>query len=437
MRTRSFLSASLLLLALNNAGAAVGYVFQALMARSLSTADFGLMNSLFAFGGLLALPAGVYSSLLQRQWAEKVNAGRDRETDRTWWALVIAASAACALGAVVALSFASLFGWWLRTENTTAVMVTVISTAIGMVFAFAAPLATARQWFGALGIAGLLGALLRLGLSWLGVHLETPLSGAIAATTAGGGILMLVALTRAHWPGWRELSFRELLPARREWVAPALAAIALWLICGSDLLVIRRVQEPRVAGMFAQVIILARIIFFAIGPITAVVFPKAATALGAPEAEPRVVRPALVLGTLVLTPAVAVLAWQAPLALTLLRGSADPEAVSLLRLAVWCLLPLSLCQLVVPALFARRQERHLLEFTLLAGLLPLGLALFRADLRQAFLVEGTVGLLLLAFTALRLRSKQGERKTLAGQEVFVSLSDLRAGPYPRDAVPPP
>ncbi|MEI6876770.1 MAG: hypothetical protein WCL50_16765, partial [Spirochaetota bacterium] len=121
---------------------------------------------------------------------------------------------------------------------------------------------------------------------------------------------------------------------------------------------------------------------------------------------------------------------------TLLRGSADPEAVSLLRLAVWCLLPLSLCQLVVPALFARRQERHLLEFTLLAGLLPLGLALFRADLRQAFLVEGAVGLLLLAFTALRLRSKQGERKTLAGQEVFVSLSDLRAGPYPRDAAPP-
>lgn len=429
MRARSFLSASLLLLALNNAGAAIGYVFQALMARSLSTADFGLMNSLFAFGGLLALPAGVYSSLLQRQWAEKANAGRAREIDRAWWALVIAAAVACALGAVVALAFTSLFGWWLRTENTTAVIVTVVSTAFGMVFALATPLATARQWFGALGAAGLLGALLRLGLSWLGVHLETPLSGAIAATAAGGGTLVLVALARAHWPGWRELPFHELLPARREWIAPALAAAALWLICGSDLLVIRRVQEPHVAGVFAQVIILARIIFFAIGPITAVVFPKAATALGTPGAEPRVVRPALALGVLVLTPAAAVLAWQAPLALSLLRGSVDPEVVSLLRLAVWCLLPLSLCQLVIPALFARRQERLLLEFTLLAGLLPLGLVLFHADLRQTFLVEGAVGLILLAFTALRLRSMP---RAGAAPRHTISLQDGRETPRSRE-----
>ncbi|NUN94131.1 MAG: hypothetical protein HUU04_10185 [Verrucomicrobiae bacterium] len=114
-------------------------------------------------------------------------------------------------------------------------------------------------------------------------------------------------------------------------------------------------------------------------------------------------RPALALGACVLTPAAALLAWQAPLALTLLSGSADAEAVALLRLAVWCQLPLSLGQLVIPALFARRQERRLLEFTLLAGLLPLGLAFFRGDLRQAFLVEGAVGLLLLAFSAIRFR----------------------------------
>jgi O-antigen/teichoic acid export membrane protein len=406
MRARSFLSASLLLLALNNAGAALGYVFQAVMARALSTADFGLMNSLLAFGGLLALPAGVYSSLLQRQWAEKVNAGRADEADRAWWALVVAAAGACAAGAVVALAFTSAFAWWLKTDNTAAVVVTVVSTAVSMVFALASPLATARQWFGALGAACFLGALLRLGTAWLGVLLETPLSGAVAATAASGAAIATIALARARRPRWRDLPFRALVPARREWVAPALAAVAIWLLCGADLLVVRRVHEPQAAGVFAQVLVLARIIFFLIGPMTTVVFPKAATSLlGATEApRPGLVRHALALGALVLVPAAAALAWQAPLALKLLRGSADPEVVSLLRLAAWCLLPLSLCQLVIPALFARRQERHLLEFTLLAGLLPAGLAFFRADLRQAFLVEGAVGLLLLAFTALRLRA---------------------------------
>ncbi|MCC7519158.1 MAG: oligosaccharide flippase family protein [Verrucomicrobiae bacterium] len=405
MRARSFLSASLLLLTLNNVGAALGYVFQGLMARTLSTADFGLMNSLFALGGLLALPAGVYASLLQRQWAERTNAGRAAEADRAWRALLAAASAACAAGAVVALALTTLFAWWLRTNNFTAVIVTIVATACGMAFSFATPLATARQWFGALGVASALGGLLRLALAWLGIHLGTPLSGAIAATAAGGGVLALIAWVRAGRTPWRELPFRELLPARREWIAPALAAVTLWLLCGADLFVIRRVREPHAAGVFAQVLVLARIIFFLIGPMTAVIFPKAATALATPSARPRLVRHALALGALVLIPAATLLAWQAPFAIALLRGSSDPEAVALLRLAAWCLLPLSLCQLVIPALFARRQERVLLEFTLLAGLLPLGLAIFRADLRQAFLVEGAVGLLLLAFAALRLRPK--------------------------------
>lgn len=403
MRARGLFSASLLLLALNNLGAAIGYVFQALMARALSVADFGLMNSLLAFGGLLALPAGIYGSLLQRQWAEKVNAGRAAEADLEWRALLVAASAAAAFGAAIALTLTPVFGWWLRTDNFTAVIVTILASACGMVFSLAIPLATARQWFSALGIGSAAGALLRLALAWLGVHLAVPLSGAIAAGAAGGGILALIAFVRAQRAPRRELPFRRIVPAAREWAAPSLAAAALWLLCGSDLVVVRRVHAPQAAGVFAQVIVLARIIFFLIGPMTAVIFPKAATALIASGASSRLLRPALALGACVLTPAAALLAWQAPLALTLLSGSADAEAVALLRLAVWCQLPLSLGQLVIPALFARRQERRLLEFTLLAGLLPLGLAFFRGDLRQAFLVEGAVGLLLLAFSAIRFR----------------------------------
>lgn len=403
MRARGLFSASLLLLALNNLGAAIGYAFQALMARALSTADFGLMNSLLAFGGLLALPAGIYGSLLQRQWAEKVNAGRADEADLEWRALLVAASAAAAFGAGIALLLTPFFGWWLRTDNFTAIIVTILASAGGMVFSLAIPLATARQWFGALGVGGALGALLRLALAWLGVRLAVPLSGAIAAGAAGGAVLAFIVRTRARRAPRRALPFRRLVPAAREWVAPSLAAVALWLLCGSDLVVVRRMHAPQAAGVFAQVIVLARIIFFLIGPMTAVIFPKAATALVASGASSRLLRPALALGACVLAPAAALLAWQAPLALALLSGSANAEAVALLRLAVWCQLPLSLSQLVIPALFARRQERCLGEFALLAGLLPLGLACFRDSLRQAFLVEGAVGLLLLAFSAVRFR----------------------------------
>lgn len=188
-----------------------------------------------------------------------------------------------------------------------------------------------------------------------------------------------------------------------------LAAIATFCIVGSDLLVIRRLYEPHQAGVFAQVMVLGRIILYLIGPLSTVIFPKTATSLleGASFRETRVVRRALTLSAVILFVAASVISILAPLGFILLRGSSDPELVRLLRIAVWCLIPLSLCQLVIPSLFARRQERYLLEFALLSILLPVGLAVFRGNLIYAFLVEGSVGLLLLGFVTFRVAVAHG------------------------------
>ncbi len=172
-----------------------------------------------------------------------------------------------------------------------------------------------------------------------------------------------------------------------------------------DLLIIRRFYEPQQSGLFADVMILGRIIMFLVGPITSVILPKTATSLLLDPAarETRVVRRALILGAALLFTAAMVLSILAPWSFKLLGSPADPERIYLLRVAVWCLIPLALCQLVLPSLFASRQEQYLLEFTLLCLLLPLGLALFRGNLIYVFLVEGTVGFLLLLFVGLRVK----------------------------------
>ncbi len=372
--------------------------------QALNDADFGLMNVLFVnLTGLLAIPAMIFSNLLTRQWAELTHSSREAEADRSWCALMLAATVAYAFITLIALACVPWIAGWIHTTNFRAVSVTVVGAGISAVLVLAAPLATARQWFGLLALGSVAGALLRIALGWAGIHWQVPVSGAVMATSVSGVILVALVAWNIRWPGWSDLPFRSLIPSRTEWMASAWMAISLYCILSSDLLMVRHVFAEHEAGIFSQVIILARIIFFLIGPIAIVVFPKTATTHLGEDAvrEERVVRRALALGTVILVAAAAAIGVLAPLGFQFLRRGSNPEMVHLLRVAVWCLIPLSLCQLVIPSLFARRQERYLLEFTLLSALLPLGI-IFCQSLEHVFAVEGIVGLLLLGFIAARL-----------------------------------
>ena len=405
--TPHFFSASILLLFFGNIPAVLNFVFQAMMRRTLNDADFGLMNALFYLTGFLAIPVTVYSTTLARHWAELTHAGRAEETERSWWALMVAAGAACVVITLIALACVPLIAWWLQTSNLRAVGVTVIFAGINVVLGLALPLATARQWFGWIAVGSAGGALLRILIGYAGIHFQTPLSGAVAATCVSGVVLTLFVALNVRWPGRSKLLFRSLAPSHREWRASLWMTIALLCILGTDLLIVRRVFVAEEAGVFSQVITLARIIFFLIGPISIVVFPKTATSLQAEETprEGGLVRRALMLGAVILLLAAAAICVLAPLGFRFLRGASDPEMVRLLRIAVWCLIPLSLCQLVIPSLFARRQERYLFEFTLLSAILPVSI-IFCKSLDQVFAVEGITGLLLLGFIVARLQREQ-------------------------------
>lgn len=405
---RSFFTASLLLLAVNNLASVLNYAFQAMMKRSLSDADYGLMNSLFFLAGLLAIPATIYANALTRRWAEWSHGSRGEEADRAWRALMLGAAGLAVAVTLLTLPLVPLMAWWLKTTNLRAVVVTVCFSGVGVVLGLAAPLATARQWFGLLAAGSFAGALLRIAIGWQGACWGMPLSGAVAASSVSGIALVLIVAWKVKRGHVTREDFRSLHATRAEWISSAAMSLSLFFILQSDLLVVKRFFEPEPAGHFAQVMVLGKIICFLIGPISVVLFPKSVAVEGAVP-ERRVVRRALGLGALILVAAAAAFQVLAPFAVELLRGRTDPELLvplaGYLRMAAWCLIPLSLCQLVVPALFARRQERHLLEFTALAALVPIGIALFGRTIEQVFAIEGIVGLLLLGFIAFRLRRR--------------------------------
>ncbi len=403
---KSFYSASLLLMFFSNLSSALNYVFQAMMARNLTTSDFGLMDALFSLMGFLSLPVVIYANVLARSWAELANASRHEEVNRFWYASLIAVGIYCLMSTFILLGTVSWFAQYLKTSNLTVVRVAIVGAALGAIFGLVNPWVMARQWFLSLALGGVMGVLLRIGIGWMGIQWHMPLSSAVLATAIYGGVLIVLIFWKTSRPTWNQLPFKKLLFSRQEYLAPILVTLSLFCISGMDTLIVRRLYDPDQQGVFAQVMKLGRIIFFLISPVALVIFPKTATSFGLSESSQGrgIVRRALLLGGIILMIAATLISVWAPFCFQLLRGYSDPTSVAYLRVAVWCLIPLSLCQLILPSLFARRQERYLLEFTLLSFLLPIGIVLFPSNLFQVFFVEGFVGILLLGFMGWRLRS---------------------------------
>lgn len=402
---RSFYAAGILLLVFNNLASAIQYIFQCLMGRHLSTADFGLMNSLFQLGMFMALPVTVYITVMTRRWSEMIHFNHVEEAESSWYAFLILSGIFAVVITLLGWAFMPVILWWLKTSNTQLVALLILSVGVSILINAAVPYVTARQWFGFLAFGSILSSVLRLAIGYAGIKLNHPLAFAIMAYCLAGFLFFFLTTLRIRCPRWKDMPFKKVLFHPSEWTGSLLLTLSSFFILGSDLLAVQRVFSAHEAGTFAQVSILARIIFFLIGPLATVVLPKSATSLmeGGSETRAKVLWYAMTLSFGILVLAAAGLCWLSPLALHLLTGKIDTDSVFYLRVAVWCFIPLSLCQLIIPSLFAGRREKELLEFTVLSALLPVGIFIFHQELMHAFIVEGGVGVILLGHLVVRMK----------------------------------
>jgi O-antigen/teichoic acid export membrane protein len=403
--TRSFYSASILLLVLVNLSSALNFVFQAIMRRNLIDPDFTLMNVLFRYIALLSLPFVIYSNSMARRWAELQNAGRLQESNRLWMAFIIVLTGTNIVLCTALYPATHALASFLTTDHYSVISISILCLGLNIIFYAAQAYTTANQWFILLAVGGFAGALLRLGVAWLGIQWESPLLMAMLAGSLSGLVIALGVLIKTHWSDMKALPYADLAPSRKELLAPMLAAVSLFLVCDADLLILTKFYDSSDVHVFTDVSVLARSIFFLVGPIGYAVLPKTATSLQEKNSprESQIVRKALLLGTGVLILAAGTLNLFAPLAFTFLGATSSEQSITYLRIAAWSLIPLSLCQLIIPSLVARRQERFLIEFTLLSTLLPLALTFFRGSLTQVFLMEAFFGIFLLVFISLRVK----------------------------------
>ncbi len=250
----------------------LGFAFQALISHRLPPADYGSVFAVLSILTLIGLPGGALTLLMARQTSRDRAAGQMAASA----ALLRGANQALIVGGCAfGLALAAASPWLGSFFNVPANL--LIAVAAGLPLGLGLPLLLGelqgqQRFVAYASLAGGQAALKLLAALVLGV-LWGPF-GVVFGISLSTALIYLVALRLVR----RKLALR----ARLSWFRPALSylalvvpsTLALAVLLGADVLLVKHFFPPRQAGQYAAVVALSRAIYYGAGGIAAVLFPK-------------------------------------------------------------------------------------------------------------------------------------------------------------------
>jgi len=340
------------------------FIFQALMGRLLSTAEFGVMWTMLGSLMILTVPA----LAIQNTLAYTISAEGFQEEEtvtlfrRSIRKLNRIALPLLAVGVVCSPLIAGFF----KIPTAWPVIFCVLCLLFNFYYPVLSGIAQGRQHFILLTVAAVIGVAIRLAGSAGLVTMFHNASAALAGTAlacGGTALVVAIALRRVLFcsPDLRPNLNRKKL---YDYFWPVFFSIGvLNLAMNADILLVKRFFDADVAGRYAQAGTVARLVCYITGPILTAIFPKVAGGQCLMERR-QLFFHGFGLSLLVVGATVAGCLLLPQLPALLLFRTQDPELLKLIRLVVLAFGPLPLFMVVIHYLMARKQ------FLFLRGCVP-------------------------------------------------------------------
>lgn len=380
------------------------FIFQALMGRMLSAAEFGVMWTMLGSLMILTVP----SLAIQNTLAYTIASTDHSETGtivlfrRSIRKLNRVALPLLALGIICSPIIAGFF----KIPTVWPVVFCAICLLFNLYFPVLSGIAQGRQHFALLTTASIVGVIVRLGSGIGLVAVFHNASAALAGTAlacSGTALVIVIALRRVLFrkpESLPEINRKKLY----EYFWPVFFGVGvLNLAMNADLLIVKRFFNENTAGQYAQAGAVARLICYITGPVLIAIFPKVAGGQ-CPVERRRLFFHGFGLSLLVVGAAVVGCLLLPQLPALLLFKTRDPELLHLIRLVVLAFGPLPLFMVVVNYLMARKQ------FSFLRGCMPVMMiwmvtaALWHPSVTIVIAELGCAGTLLLVVSLLSARS---------------------------------
>ncbi len=278
---KRFLRQNIVILVLLNSGNLFNYLFQLVVGRSMSPADFGGFNALNSTMVIFAAPLAIVPLIMARFTARFVL------TDMGLVRALLSRGLALATGlAAVAYGLGAACLPWLQSflhiESASPVLLMLGVMAGSFVLPVPWGMLQGLQRFTGYGIAGASNALFRLlGALLFVVFLPWGINGALLSSLAGilAALLVNLVFLRDVFPRPKSPLPPGLLKEVGTYSVGMLLSSVIVMILGNlDLVLVRHYCDPQGAGLYATAAILGRIAFYLPSVLMSVLFTEAASA---------------------------------------------------------------------------------------------------------------------------------------------------------------
>lgn len=268
IKNMSFFSFSHLL------GNLFSFLYHFYVARLLSITDYGILNALIATFSLILIPINSFTSLVIKQIAaSSTNSPRISALSKAALKIVLLAAI---FVSILIMAFRNSFESFFHIESNFLIVSTfAITIVLFAIYSIILGILNGLQRFFASGLIFIIGSVGKLVFALVFmVALGFGLVGALGALAAmaligillGGSAIYIIIKERTD-----PFSFSKI---KSEYVLIVCIDVAFFLILNGDLILLRNKFPEQTLGLYSAASILAKIITFALTPLTAVTFPK-------------------------------------------------------------------------------------------------------------------------------------------------------------------
>lgn len=337
------------------AGGVLGYVFQVLMGRLLSVADYGLFVTLMALLAVIGVPLGALNMVMSRKAsAYRANNQPEQIAAMFWWVNKRLFWTAVAV-AVCVLPFTPMVQDYFRLGSLVPVWVFLLMVFAMLFSPVNIALLQAQQNFRWLAVNGVAGQGFKIvfcvALVLAGFALNGALMGMALALLAAWLMTFLplrhvVALPTGASQAGEHLSFKSAMPV-------LIANLAFTVMTQLDMVLVNHYFDSQQAGIYAAASILGKAVMYLPGAIVMAMFPMVAENDSRDESSVHLLFNALALTAGLATAGALFYYFFADGIMPLLYGQKYQPAAELLRYYGFAMLPMTLVMVAEHFLIAK------------------------------------------------------------------------------------
>ena len=256
----------------------INYVFQLLMARSLSPGHYAVMVASLSLVAILASPGAIIANLSTRTvstyWATGSFVQLRRLLSRVW---IWLASGSVAISLLLLLPSGRM-AQLLSIDSTWAMTWVVIAVAPALLAPLMAGMLQGTRSFGFFGAFTTIASGSRLLMGFAVVALGLGAAGAVATNPISGLLALFFGYLAWRWiirgnSGEQQTGIKVQLPIRDQLKVAAIGVVQIVLF-NLDILFVKALFEDRVAADYAAAALIGRTVFFVASPIVTVLLPN-------------------------------------------------------------------------------------------------------------------------------------------------------------------